>query len=403
MPDPFRYNEASPRTVARQIVSIVFFNFIGYLSVGVTIAVVPVYVHADLGFGSVVAGLAVSSQYVATLLSRAYAGRLCDTRGPKFSVLNGLVLCTASGWLLLAAVFVGKAAVPSLVLLVVARLLLGAGESLVTTGTITWAIGRVGAAHTAKVISWNGITSYGAIALGAPLGVALARHWGFASLGVFTLAISLGSWLLARRMAAVPTVHGDRLPFGAVFWRMLPFGLCLALGSIGFGAISTFVTLFYASRHWPDAALALSLFGGAFVLSRLLFVGSIGHLGGYRVALLSFAVEAVGLALLWGAVAPSWAFAGAALTGFGFALVFPALASEAVRRVPDSNRGTALGAYALFLDLSLGVTGPAAGLIANRFGYGAVYLAAALAALWALGLCGLLRARSGRELASACV
>jgi len=48
--------------------------------------------------------------------------------------------------------------------------------------------------------------------------------------------------------------------------------------------------------------------------------------------------------------------------------------------VPPASRGAALGAYSVFLDLSLGITGPLAGLIAGEFGYPQVYLFAAVAA-----------------------
>jgi hypothetical protein len=93
-----------------------------------------------------------------------------------------------------------------------------------STGATMWGIGRVGAAHTARVIAWNGIATYGGLALGAPVGVVLEGRWGLAA---------------------------------------------------------------------PSRALA---------------------------------------------------FAGSALTGFGFSLAFPALGVEAVRPIPAAHRGTALGA-----------------------------------------------------------
>ena len=58
------------------------------------------------------------------------------------------------------------------------------------------------------------------------------------------------------------------------------------------------------------------------------------------------------------------ALAGAALSGFGFSLVFPALGVEAVNQVSAANRGAAVGAYSLFIDLSLGITGPLVGAVA---------------------------------------
>ncbi|GAB3252656.1 MFS transporter [Chitinimonas naiadis] len=369
-----------PESITWPIIGIIFFNFIAYLAVGLPLAVVPGYVHNELGYGTVLAGAAISVQYLATLLSRPHAGRLCDVHGPKRSVTVGLGFCAASGALgIVAALFPAQPA-PSLVLLLASRLLLGAGESLVTTGTITWGIGRVGAAHTGKVISWNGITSYGAIALGAPLGVLLNGQAGFVSLGVLTLAMSAISLLLVWRKLPVTPEHGKRLPFTQVMSRVLPFGLCLGLGSMGFGSITAFVTLYFANEHWANPALALTLLGACFILTRVIFADSINRFGGYKVAIASFAIEVLGLGLLWTAGSAAQALAGAAITGLGFSLVFPSLGMEAVKRVPVANRGSALGAYSLFLDLALGLTGPVAGLVAHHAGYAPIYLIAALAA-----------------------
>ena len=119
---------------------------------------------------------------------------------------------------------------------------------------------------------------------------------------------------------------------------------------------------------------------------RLLFAGTITRYGGFRVAQVSFLVEAAGLALLWLAPSAGLALMGAALTGCGFALVFPAIGVEAVARVPAGSRGAALGAYSAFLDLALGVTGPVAGYISGGFGYPAIFLSAALAVLVGFGI-----------------
>jgi len=55
-------------------------------------------------------------------------------------------------------------------------------------------------------------------------------------------------------------------------------------------------------------------------------------LGGAKVALASVLIEAVGLALIWLAPDRAAGAGGAALTGFGYALVNPGLGVEAVRR-----------------------------------------------------------------------
>jgi MFS family permease len=370
----------SDRAATARIVPVVFFTFICYFAIGLPLPVLPGFVHDELGLGSVLAGAAISVQYVATLLSRAQAGRFADTIGPKRTVMIGLAACGASGALLLAAVACAAWPVVSLAVLALSRLTLGFGESCVGTGAILWGIGRVGATHNARVISWNGIATYGALAIGAPLGATLSHAFGHWTLGAATIALAAFGVVLARRIAPVPLVHGERMGYASVFVRVLPHGLGLALGTAGFGSIATFIALYYTARGWSHAALALTLFGTFFVGARLLFANAIRTYGGSRVAVVSLSLECAGLLLLWLAHTPHAALAGAALTGFGFALVFPALGVEAVELVPPASRGAALAAYSVFFDLSLGVMGPLAGYVAGVFGYPSVFLVAAIAA-----------------------
>jgi MFS family permease len=60
--------------------------------------------------------------------------------------------------------------VPSLLVLLAGRLVLGAGESLLITGVLSWAIMRAGASRAGRAMAWNGMAQYGALALGAPAG-----------------------------------------------------------------------------------------------------------------------------------------------------------------------------------------------------------------------------------------
>jgi MFS family permease len=387
----------------RHILGFVYFTFICYLSIGLPLAVLPPYVHLRMGYSAALAGFVISVQYIATLASRPWAGRISDRAGAKVSVLWGMGACTASGALLVAAavamhfnpLHIGLSL--SVAILIASRLVLGVGESLGSTGSTLWGITSAGPEHTAKVIGYNGISTYGAMALGAPLGVVLDDHFGLASLGLVTILIGAFSLALAMRKSPVHVPPGVHLPFAQVLGRVAPHGMGLALGGVGYSVLATFVTLFYASRHWNGAALCLTAFGTGFIFARLLFIHAIDRFGGFPVGMVCLSVESLGLLLLWQAASPWMAFTGAALAGLGFSLFFPALGVEAVKRVTENNRGTALGVYTAFSDVSFFMVGPLAGAVIGVYGYRSVFLFALICVLTALGIVIVLRQLQNRE------
>lgn len=355
MPEPVAEPALNGLRLNLRIVSIVMFNFASYLTIGLPLAVLHGYVHDAMGFSAFWAGLIISLQYFATLLSRPHAGRYADVLGPKKIVVFGLCGCFLSGLGYLLADIASAWPMISLLLLGLGRVILGIGQSFAGTGSTLWGIGVVGSLHIGRVISWNGIVTYGAMAMGVAL-----------------LAI-----LLALPRPSVKANKGKPLPFRAVLGRVWLYGMALALASAGFGVIATFITLFYDAKGWDGAAFALTLFSVAFVGTRLLFPNGINRLGGLNVAMICFGVEIIGLLLVGTAAMPWMAKIGVLLTGMGFSLVFPALGVVAVKAVPPQNQGAALATYTVFMDMSLGVTGPLAGLVMTWAGVPVIYLAAA--------------------------
>ena len=369
-----------------RLLSYAYFTFICYLTIGLPLAVLPSLVHFDLGYSTVIAGLVISVQYIATLVSRPTVGHFSDRRGARPAVIGGLGTGALTGAMLLVA---GMAAPHSrmiaLLVLIASRLLLGIAESLTSTGSTLWSIAANGSGNTAKIIGYNGVSTYGGMALGAPLGVWLNNRWGLGGIGVFVLAIGMVSMVVAMRKPATAIHHGKHLPIRAIFQRVLMHGTVLALGGVGFSELATFVTLYYVNRHWEGAALCLTAFGIAFMLTRLLFINTIALFGTFAVATVSLGVELAGLFLIWSAHSPTVALAGSALTGFGFSLVFPAIGLEVVKQVPVQNRGAALGIYTGFVDISFFLTGSTSGAIIGWFGYGAIFVFAMIAVIMALG------------------
>ena len=372
--------------VTLRIIRTSLFIFLAYLVIGVLLAALPGYVHLHLGFSTFWAGIAISSQYAATVLSRPNAGRMTDVLGPRTTVLLGQLACFLSGLLLLLTVTLEDKGIVCFGVLLMSRVALGSAESGVATGSATWGLGRLKSEYAAQVISWSGIATYGGMAVGAPLGVWLENTHGMLAIGAAVIGISLVNFAIALPLTGVPILRGEHLPFQKVLREVFSDGLGLALGTIGFCTIASFTTLYYASLHWTAPALAVSLFGVCFIATRLIFADTINRLGGLRIAMVSFLVEATGLLVLWSAASPDMARAGAALSGCGFALVFPALGVEAIKGVAESDRGSALGVYGAFLDLAMAVTGPMAGLIIGKWGYASIFLYGSAAALCAFVL-----------------
>lgn len=369
----------APDNVFLKLLPVTLAVFIGFLALGMQMPVLPLHLHETLGMGTLVVGLVVGSQFIAALLSRSWAGNFADLRGAKRAVVAGLLVAASSGLVYLASLAFLAVPAASVWIVLLGRVLLALGESLIVTGAMGWSIGLVGPQNAGKVMVWTGIAIFGAYALGAPAGVAVNARWGFAGIAVATVLLALLALAAVSGVRAVAPTATRRTPFYKVLGAVWEPGLGLALSSVGFGLVTAFIALLFAARDWGDSSLAFTAFGVAFIGARLGFGHLPDRIGGARVALVSVAIEAAGQLLIWGADTVPAAYLGAALTGFGYSLAFPAFGVEAVRRAPPQTRSLAMGAYVAFLDIALGITSPVAGAWAGAWGIGSVYLAGAVA------------------------
>lgn len=356
------------------IIKYVFFTFVGYFIIGLPLAVLPIFIHNTLNFSTVIAGIVISLQYLTTFAVRGYAGTIVDTKGPKIAVLASMVTYMISGVLLFVAFYFKDFRYLSLAIIVSMRLVTGIAEGLVGASPINWAMLEVGNENTSTAISFNGVASYGGLALGAPLGFFMIDTLGWYAMAVFIFVFALIGLVVASKRKALKSVSSaQRISFFKVMKFVLPYGLGLALAGIGFGTISTFITLYYQYMHWENGAYCLSVFGIMFVAARFIFSKSINIHGGIKVTLACLITESIGLLLLWLAPNSFTAIVGAGITGLGFSLVFPALGVVAMGKVSDGNKGSALAAYGLFIDISLGVSGPLVGLVADHLGMSFIF------------------------------
>ena len=364
------------------IVPIMATVFIAFAVVGVAMPVLPLHVHDGLGLSTFLVGLVAGSQFAASLVSRIWAGRFADMRGAKHAVIVGLLVATAAGLLYLLSLRFVIDPVLSVTILLVGRAVLGIGESFIITGAQAWGLVLLGPQNAGRVLAWMGTAMYAAFALGAPAGSAIFAQYGFLGVASATTVIPLLALLVAAPLRRVsPTAHQASALSNVLASVWVP-GIGLAFSSVGFGAVTAFVSLLFATRGWTIWP-AFTLFAAAFILARVF----LGHLadqrGGAKVALIFVLIQAAGQALLWLAPDSGIALLGAALSGFGYSLVYPAFGVEAVRHAKSESKGLVMGAYTAFLDLTLALASPALGLIAGMAGLGCVFLASTISVLCA--------------------
>ncbi|QHI95998.1 MFS transporter [Aristophania vespae] len=394
--------EGSPTA---KVLPVVLFNLLVYFIIGLPNAVIgAIFVHETLGFSTAIAGMTLSLQYLGTFGTRLVAGQLVDRYGPKKILSYGLLATTISGAIMCVAALIptlmsltGSTRYIALGLALLSRIFLGWGESWTATSVTTWNIRRVGRTHTSVAISWNGVTSYGGIALGVTVGKYLSHFMpniGLLPVGIASAALAFGGLALLipfyTGVKPLPVQKGKQMSFFHALRKVLPYGAGLAAGSFAFGTISSFLALYFSANEWTHIGRAFGIFSAVFILGRLLFASQIDKRGGMLVAFISLVVSALAMAIFCAFHTELGATIGAALTGAGFSLLFPALGTMAVKTGGAEYSGILLAAYSVFTDLTIFVVGPLMGAIQVKAGWNAMFGVVGLLCLSGIALSTLL-------------
>jgi len=245
----------------RPAFAIVAALFCGYLAVGLPLPVLPLFVRDKLGFSNLIVGLVIGIQFLATVLTRGYAGRIIDQQGGKRSALQGAVVCAFAGVLYAVAAMPNLSQASSLAVVIVGRLIAGFGEGQFVTGCVSWSIASVGPQRAGMSMSWTGIAMFGALAIGAPVGMALYHSYGLEAAMVSCIIAPLIAAAIAFGATSYTSPVGDRLQFYHVIGQIWREGLGLMLQGVGLSGLTAFASLYFAARAWSHAGLVMTAFG----------------------------------------------------------------------------------------------------------------------------------------------
>jgi MFS family permease len=361
------------RVLTARFVLVVASGLAYFLALGMLLPVVPRYVEGPLGGGSLEVGIAVGVLFVGAVLLRPYAGRLGDRFGRRWLIIGGAAT---------VAVSIGLyGVVQSLGFLIAARILTGLGEAAFFVGAATMITDLAPPHRRGEAISYWSIAVYGGMAIGPVLGELALDESGYdtvwlsaAALGVVATLLAVGTREVPRDTAAPP---GGPLIARAAVWP----GLVLFSGLLALAAFNSFVPLYVGQIGLDGADAAFLLYGGLVLCVRIFGARLPDQLGAQRSGSLALSGSMLGMAVMAAWASPAGLYSGTALFAGGMSLLYPALLLLALGGAPDSERGSVVGTFSSFFDLSQGLGALIVGGVAAATDYRGAFAAGAVAAL----------------------
>jgi MFS family permease len=343
-----------------------------FLAIGMLIPVVPQYVKGPLAGGNVGVGVAVGSLFVGAVLLRPYAGRVGDRVGRRVLIIGGALI--VAGSTVVYGVF------DALPYLVAVRVLTGVGEAAFFVGAATMITDLAPEHRRGEAVSYWSVAVYGGLAFGPAIGEAVLGDDRFVA--AWIVSASLALLAAALGMITVETARAvPHAPPGKLLHRAaLAPGVVLFLGLIGLAGFTAFVPLYVKDIGLGGADLIFVLYGSLILCVRIAGARLPDLLGGRMAATLALSGVASGLALVGAWPSVAGLVAGTAVFAAGMSLLYPALMLLALTAVPDHERGSVVGTYSSFFDLSQGLGALILGGVAALSGYRGAFLGGAVAA-----------------------
>jgi MFS family permease len=349
-----------------------------YLSLGILVPAVPLYVAGPLGGGEVAVGLAVGVFSVSGFLFRPWAGRLGDRRGRRPIIVGGAALVAMS---VLGYLLAGTA--PAIVGL---RFVSGIGEAFFFVGAASAIADMAPEERRGEALSLFSLALYAGIGLGPIFGEAAVDALGFGAawLGAAALAAVAGLLGLAVPDARAqgreepepnqPLIHRAAIRPGVILWANL----------VAMAGYFAFLPLYAPEAGLEGSRLMFLLFSAVVVAVRSAGARIPDRIGPRRASLGALISTALGMLVLASWPGAAGVVAGTVVLAVGQALAFPALMTLAMRGVPVSERGSLVGTFTAFVEVSFGLGPVLLGFVAEGFGFRGAFLAAALVALGGL-------------------
>lgn len=335
------------------------------------IPILPVYLKLQ-GFTDTRIGILMGIAALGALVVRPWCGKLVDTRGSRPILLFGQML-TAFG---VAAYFWVSSFLPLLFL----RFFQGTAMAFYGTASVTFASSVETPEKTASAIALYTVFTMVGFSLATSSAPLLFDIVGFHSLvGVGLLVTVVAGIVFMYRAKSIPPVIGEkRAPFLTVLRtrEVLAPTVCLFASNFACMTAFTFVPLVALSQSIPFSGFFVA-FMAAVVAARLSVPKLAAHISSETLATGSSLINAIGVAVVAVQATPITLAISGCFIGVGFGLIFPILAVYVVQNNNPANKGAALSILTGAGDVGNALGASVLGVIADLFGYQALFAAAA--------------------------
>jgi MFS family permease len=364
------------RLLTKPFVLTMLAEFALCMSVGMLLAIVPVFADDELGVGSFGVALAVAAVSPMVLVCQPFAGRYADRNGRRILIVAGGVIASLS--------VVAYVLANSLAALVALRLLTGVGEALALVGAATMVTDLAPAHRRGEALSVFSLGLWGGLALGPLLGELVLGDDRFDAVWVLAAVCCLTAGLIGLVLPeTAPAREADR---GLATTRLvhpaaIGPGVVLTFTVLGFAGLGTFGALYARDLGLDGAGSVFLVFSAVVVTTRVLARQVPDRLGPKRTSRIALALIAAGLFTigLWNV--PAGLFAGTIVVAVGHALAFPSLMTLAVNAGPESERSSVVGTFSAFTELGFLVGALTLGAVASAVGYDGVFVVCAFGPL----------------------
>ena len=349
-----------------------------FLTFGMLVLALPLYVKDELGYGSVGVGAAMGAASATAIIFSPLSGRASDRWGRRPLLLWGGVVMTIG--------YLGLALLPSLAGVVAIRLVAGGAEAAFCIAAYTAAMDLAPEERRGEAVSLITLASYIGLTIGPVAGDLVRGDSRYRAVWLVTAAFALSATAVVATIRETKPVSEE----AAQGWlpprpALRPAAL-VVVGLLGFGGFVAFAAIYARDLGVGRPGLVFALFGGVVAAVRFFGRRLPDAIGPRRTLELSFVFLAIGLALIGGWHSMTGLLVGTVVFAVGQAMTYPSAILLAVEATSASERSAAVGSVGAAVDVALGIGAVTLGGVAKFVGYGGAFLVAAAVALSGLAV-----------------